>query len=159
MASQTKISRVVLRAKSPENVARWYVDHLGMSMHEDEQAVVLSYPGEDANVQICRADSPSITYEQKKSDYYWKIGITVPNVDLAYEKLRSEDVLVSVPHQFEDIGYMCHLTTPEGFTVELLEHTFEGNRSENAGDKKSPFSEARVGMVTLRSVPFASACL
>ena len=37
------------------------------------------------------------------------------------------DTEVSDPTQFYDIGYLCHLTDPDGFSIELLQHTFEKN--------------------------------
>ena len=34
---------------------------------------------------------------------------------------------VSVINQFMEVGYLCHLTDPNGFTIELLQHTFKKN--------------------------------
>lgn len=95
----------------------------------------------------CRATS-SQPYEHQGTDYYWKIGIVLPNVDFVYEKLLGA-VEVSQPHQFEDIGYMCHFQDPEGFKIELLQQTF-GKRGENEGDRAAPFQGANIGQITLR---------
>ena len=34
---------------------------------------------------------------------------------------------VSSPLQYKDTGYLCHLADPDGFSLELLQHTFEEN--------------------------------
>uniref|UniRef100_A0A0G4GML8 VOC domain-containing protein n=1 Tax=Chromera velia CCMP2878 TaxID=1169474 RepID=A0A0G4GML8_9ALVE len=56
---------------------------------------------------------------------YWKIGIIVTDLDCAVAKLRERGVRISDPSQFRDIGYLAHLTDPDGLTIELLQRTFE----------------------------------
>ena len=43
---------------------------------------------------------------------YWKIGITLPDVDVARDRLLARGIAVSTPQQFYDIGYLCHLADP-----------------------------------------------
>ncbi|MEM7377459.1 MAG: VOC family protein [Pseudomonadota bacterium] len=57
-------------------------------------------------------------------DGYWKVGVTVPDVDRACHALRMRGVAVSEPQQFRDIGYLCHLADADGHTLELLQHRF-----------------------------------
>ena len=154
-----QLSGVKLRVKSPQNLARFYVEKLGMAVREtegDEEAVVVGYNGDDACLHLCRAASTTEAYKQKTTDCYWKIGITLPNVDFAHKKFAQDadvtGLCVGQPSQFGDIGYMCHIEDPEGFTIEFLQHKFEGNRGDNEGDEDAPFSEARIGQITLRYV-------
>lgn len=156
-----QLANVILRVRSPETLARFYVEQLGMTMRQqgDDNAVLLGYTGsEGASIQLCRAESRQSVYEHKGTDYYWKIGITLPNVDTAYKKLCTA-LRISQPCQFQDIGYMCHLQDPEGFNIELLQHTFEGNRgAQSECDEVTPFSGARVGQITLRCFSHGIAC-
>ena len=67
-------------------------------------------------------------YKSERNDVYWKIGLSLQDVNLAREKIMNLDTSqVSPPAQFFDIGYLCHLADPEGFSIELLQHTFEKN--------------------------------
>eukprot|EP00211_Chloroparvula_japonica_P016943 CAMPEP_0119155782 /NCGR_PEP_ID=MMETSP1310-20130426/51923_1 /TAXON_ID=464262 /ORGANISM="Genus nov. species nov., Strain RCC2339" /LENGTH=284 /DNA_ID=CAMNT_0007148387 /DNA_START=188 /DNA_END=1042 /DNA_ORIENTATION=+ len=66
-----------------------------------------------------------LVYNPQRSDAYWKIGLTLPDVARAVDVLREQGNAVSEPEQFRDIGFLCHLKDPAGFTIELLQHTFE----------------------------------
>ena len=49
------------------------------------------------------------------------------------------------------VGYMCHLSDPEGFQIELLQHDFAQNRPAGLGDPEKPLGGgARIGQITLR---------
>ena len=82
----------------------------------------------------------------------------MPNVDLAAAELQAQGVDVGTPRQFQDIGYMCHFSDPAGYQIELLQHTFEGNRPDAAAATGVPFGGgAQVGQITLRTVDLAGA--
>jgi len=61
----------------------------------------------------------------KRLDTYWKIGLQLHDVDGAAEQMS-----ISKGSQFMDIGYLTHMTDPAGFTIELLQTTFEGNKAD-----------------------------
>ncbi|AUI85959.1 bleomycin resistance protein [Vibrio azureus] len=67
------------------------------------------------------------TYQPKAQDLFWKIGITVVNLDLACQWLQQQGYFVTQPAQFRDIGYLAHLSDPNGMTIELLQTTFSGS--------------------------------
>jgi len=141
---------VVLRVQSPDKLARFYQERLGMSTYAEGDALILGYEGEDALIELRQAADGEV-YRHTPTDRYWKIGITLPNVDLAQAKLAKSGVAVSKPKQFNDIGYMCHLADPEGFSIELLQHRFSGRRDAAAGDPGLPLGGgARLGQITLR---------
>ncbi len=145
-----KLARVVLRVRSPDALARFYTERLGMSARRENHAVILGYGAGDAEVELRQATSDR-RYAHAPTDRYWKIGITLPNVDIAHAQLRHAGVAVSNPVQFNDIGYMCHLSDPEGFSIELLQHAFIANRGEGDGDpEKALGGGARIGQITLR---------
>ncbi|MEM6986027.1 MAG: VOC family protein [Pseudomonadota bacterium] len=55
---------------------------------------------------------------------YWKIGIALADVDRARAALVARGVEVTSAQQFADIGYLCHLKDPDGYSIELIQHTF-----------------------------------
>ena len=81
-------------------------------------------------------DEAHLAFEQglvekpRPDEFYWKIGITVRNLDHAVQFLRSKDIIVPDPIQFQNIGYMTHIADPDGHSIELLQQGFEGNESD-----------------------------
>jgi len=103
----------------------------GGSLHEDatQSCDVAFQLVPDAESAPPQSDTPSI---------YWKIGLATDDVDafagqinrLAAEhtpQLAEAGVVgrVGKGSQFLDIGYLTHLRDPAGFTIELLQTTFE----------------------------------
>ena len=148
-----RMSAVILRVADPKGLAQFYRNVLGMQVLVEGDARRVGYPGQDADLLLIPGGGG---YVQDRGQRYWKIGITLPNVDLAAEYLKGLGVPVSAPRQFLDIGYMCHLNDPEGFGIELLQHDFEGNRPDGAGDPAAPFARACVGQITLRTGDIAA---
>ena len=75
----------------------------------------------------------------------------MPDVMLACKKLAEFDVEVSRPVQFRDIGFLCHLSDPDGFKIELLQHVFESNYKSFTPQMSFPLGQAcTLGQVTLR---------
>jgi len=145
-----QLARVIHHVQSPESLQRFYVERLGMSVIDSGEAVILGYGAEGASLELWRAYAGG-NYVHKPEDRYWKIGITLPNVDMAYAQLREAGVEVSVPRQFGEIGYMCHLQDPEGFPIELLQHRFESHPGESEGDRgRCLGGGAEIGQITLR---------
>lgn len=137
-----------LRVAEPEALAGFYRDVLGMTARPDGDGWRVGYDGVDADLRLLPGGGG---YTHDRGQRYWKIGITLPDVDLAVDHLRSQGVEVSDPRQFLDIGYMAHLADPEGFVIELLQHDFESNRPDGAGDPNTPFAQACIGQITLRT--------
>ena len=51
-----------------------------------------------------------------------------------------------------DVGYLCHLSDPSGFTIELLQHTFQQNFARSAPDDNFVLGQvAVIGQITTRS--------
>jgi len=148
--SMSMLAGLALNVTSPENLAEFYCEFLGMSAERSDQRVRLGYGGRGASIEL-RPSSSARPYIHDPLDEYWKIGITLPNVDMAFEQLSRAGINVTSPRQFLDIGYMCHLTDPEGFQIELLQHTFEGQQRTLPGDPELPLGGgAQIGQITLR---------
>ena len=146
-----RLAGVALNVASPGQLAAFYSRHLGMDVDRSGEFLRLGYGGPGAALEL-RPVLTSDPYVHDASDEYWKIGITLPDVDMAFEQLSRSGVAVTQPRQFLDIGYMCHLTDPEGFQIELLQHTFEGQPRTVPGNPDLPLGGgARIGQITLRT--------
>ena len=142
-----------LRVANPDRLATFYGDLLGMKARAQGASLRVGYAHEDADLLLMPGGGG---YTHDRGHRYWKIGITLPDLDLAVAYLRGQGVEVSDPQQFLDIGYLCHLTDPEGFVIELLQHDFQGNRPANAATPDAPFAQARIGQITLRTGDIAA---
>ncbi|MEM9125465.1 MAG: VOC family protein [Pseudomonadota bacterium] len=143
-----RLAALRLRVTDPDALAGFYRDMFAMTVVKQGPNRRLSYAGMDADILLMPGGGG---YVHDNGHRYWKIGITVPDVDLAAAFLERHGQTVSVPHQFLDIGYMCHLKDPQGFSIELLQHDFKGNRPEQAAEPEDPFKLAQIGQITLRT--------
>lgn len=69
-------------------------------------------------------------------DGYWKIGITLGDVDRARSALLDAGAAVSEPQQFLDVGYLCHLNDPDDYSIELLQHDFAEAKKSQQPDSR-----------------------
>ena len=146
-----RLASVRLRVADTDALETFYTAHLGMTARRVDDCTYLGYPGCDADLELYRVESAK-PYRHDRLDEYWKIGITLPNVDLAFEQLSAAKIAITRPGQFRDIGYLCHLTDPLGFQIELLQHTFAGQRRTADGNPSVPLGGgARIGQITLRT--------
>lgn len=58
---------------------------------------------------------------------YWKIAISVSELDIARNRLVANGVDVDSPRQVGDIAYLCHFNDPDGYCIELIQHDFLQN--------------------------------
>lgn len=132
-----------MRVRDPARQERFYRDVLGMTdirggLGFSEEQMALKFEA-----------GASTPYEPRPDAFYWKIGITLKNLAVAVEYLRGLGIEVSEPRQFRDIGYLCHLRDPEGFSIELLQQGFEGNHSD-PGEGHPIAGQAILAHLTLR---------
>lgn len=153
----TRLSGVALNVAAPEKLAEFYTHHLGMAVDRSGDFLRVGYGGSGASLEL-RSSSSSGPYSHDASDEYWKIGITLPDVDMAFDQLSRAGVAVTQPRQFLDIGYMCHFSDPDGFQIELLQHTFEGQVRTLPGNSDLLLGGgAQIGQITLRVVDLEGA--
>lgn len=156
MNQQLSLHGVALNVRSPESLATFYRSRLGMDVVRTASEYRVFYAGRGGYVAL-RQSSSERTYLHSRDDRYWKIGITAPNLHLARQKLMSQGVEVSEPRQFRDIGYLCHVVDPEGYQIELLQHTFEGQPLTDPGDADLPLGGgAAIAHITLRTADIAA---
>jgi catechol 2,3-dioxygenase-like lactoylglutathione lyase family enzyme len=103
----------------------FYCDILGMQEYNADNGISFGFG--DAGCHLHFHTAGHEPYQAKPDDFYWKIGLTVGDLDHAVHWLKQQNWPVSEPRQFRDIGYLCHTSDPNGFAIELLQQGFEGN--------------------------------
>lgn len=150
-----KIAIIRIRCQNPKDLLKFYCDVLGMEVLAED---VVGYGGAEAALQFLPGTEP---YQPQSHDLYWKVALAVPNIELAHQQLTEKGVSVGVPRQFRDVGYLTHFQDPDGFTIELIEHSFQGERREEATDPKRLGGGAHLNLLTLRTAnirPIQEAC-
>ncbi len=145
-----KLGTLTLRVTDADAQRTFYRDVLGMSDLGDDR---LGYSEQEVALRFVAAETP---YIPQPTDLYWKIAISVPNIDLAYTQLTAAGAECSAPNQFRDVGYLAKVTDPEGFTVELIDHHFKGDRPGGTVDETRLGGGPHLSLVTLRSADIAA---
>ena len=150
---------VLLDISNADSSLEFYVDRLGMKLDATDTsteagATIYSLSFKTgASLQLRqRTDSKfeDARYEPRDTDAYWKIGITVSDVDLARERLLGHGIEATEAAQFHDIGYLCHLDDPDGYCIELLQHTFQSNHKPQAPLDSEPLgTPPNLGQISL----------
>lgn len=141
-----------------QSALEWYQECLGMTVIKEFAGytwVGFADMPDSSVVEFTIAPEGSTKYEAQDTDLYWKIGLGLSDVNAARNRLQLKNVDVSEPCQFHEIGFLCHLKDPTGYCIELLQHHFQSNFSEeyasSQADPQRPLGQpAVIGQVTLR---------
>jgi catechol 2,3-dioxygenase-like lactoylglutathione lyase family enzyme len=165
-----RLQHHTLQVSNAQRSLEFYCHRLGMHIvghaegrgaAPDSYTLAFDEP-QGAHLQLLcdRTESP-IGYEHDEGDLYWKTGITLPDVNIARERLYFAGVEVSEPRQFRDVGYLCHLHDPDGYVIELLQHRFGASHQPCEPDPAQALGTApNIGQITIRtrnpalSIPF-----
>ncbi|QDG74738.1 VOC family protein [Labrenzia sp. PHM005] len=146
-----RLAALTLNVTNPDTLAEFYCRILGMRRFERDGCIAVGYGNEGA-VLVLKPVDDRAPYQHSNTDRYWKIGLTLPDIDCANARLKAHGISASEPHQFRDIGYLSHFADPEGHIIELVQHTFEGETKITTGDPALPLGGgAEIGLVTLRT--------
>ncbi len=140
-----KLDTLTLRVMHPEKQKAFYRDMLGMLELDDRR---LAYSPDEVALNFIQAEA---RYVPQPNDLYWKIAISVPDINLAHRQLAARGVTCSEPKQFRDVGLLAHAQDPEGFVIELIDHWFEGERPEMWIDESRLGGGPTLNLVTLRT--------
>lgn len=151
MAQRSFLAGITLNVTDPSGLATFYCDTLGMTRMDRDGEIAVGYGGQGA-VLVLRQAFEGPTYQHQADHRYWKIAITLPNLDLAHAQLIGNGIASSDPHQFQKIAYMNKLEDPEGHIIELIQHTFINKPRTSDGDVSLALGGgAQIGLVTLRT--------
>ncbi len=142
-----RFSRLFLNVRSLDGLSEFYCGLLGMRNFGTPEEPLFGY-GEDQCLLAFRVSGDAL-YEPGPNDFYWKIGLTLRNLDLAFGFLEAQGYPAQDLKQFRDIGYMAKLRDPQGFIVELLQQGFKGN-DQPVGDGHVIGRQATFAHITLR---------
>lgn len=114
-----------LRVRDFEGLAGFYGGQLGMTrVSAGPTGEIYGYGGIQSYLHF--VPTATAPFAPGADDFYWKVGITLQNLDAAVAFLRTQGLSLPDPYQFRDIGYMTKLTDPNGLIIELLQQGFEG---------------------------------
>lgn len=147
MIPAMKILRHRLTVTDTSRLTEFYCRVLGMRSFAPQGTALLGYDPMQCLLEL--ADGAATACRSGQRDVYWKIGITVRDLDVAVAHVRQAGWPVSDPVQFRDIGYLCHLRDPDGFSVELIQQGFEGH-AKPVGDGHPVGVQATLAHLTLR---------
>ena len=144
-----EIRTLELRVCDPNKQRQFYQEVLGMRDLRDGR---LGYSEDEAGIRFISAETH---YSPKPEDVYWKIALAVPNIELACTQLMNRGIDVGSPKQFQDVGYLAHFQDPEGFSIELIDHHFKGDRPDALVSELLLGGGAHLNLITLRTAEIA----
>lgn len=155
MYRHNRITHQVFRVNGLDNLQEFYGEMLGMTRIEIAPGEIgFSFHPECAQLLFRKSDVTTV--ESRSNDFFWKIGITLHNLDAAVSHLRSCGLTVPDAIQFRDIGYLTHIVDPNGFKIELLQQGFQGK--EKTVPSGHPFAaQATLAHITLRVTDMVAA--
>lgn len=149
-----RLARNCLRVTKPSELGSFYSSVMGMRRFGSSNGLTVGYDPAQCLLEFRPGDVAP--YTPSSRDHYWKIGITVRDLDRAVAYLHQEGWPVTEPTQFRDIGYLCHLRDPQGFAIELLQQGFDGNA--RAAEPGHPIgAQATLAHLTLRVADLTAA--
>ncbi len=116
MEKVTGIGGFFFRAKDPKALAKWYADHLGVTMTPD------SYGG-----TAWRQEAGTTVFAPFKQDtayfgdmrYQWMINFRLRNLDKMAEQLRAAGTKVEIDPETYPNGRFAQTADPEGNPIQL----------------------------------------
>ena len=148
-----KIADIEFTTPALDETRAFYVGALGMTEMQVEGGFRFAFPGADTGLVFRSGER--VSARPGAQGVYWKIGLTVRDLDHAVAGLGRLGVDVSAPRQFRDIGYLCHLADPSGLSIELLQQGFEG-RAEPAGAGHPVGGQGTLAHLTFRTRDIAA---
>lgn len=157
-AGNTQLAQLSLRITDPDVSLPFYIEKLGMTLlakgaDGDETRYFLGFVHPDHEVTKHDSDpsawqirsylelihdghgpAPDVRKQPDIDEGYWKIALSVSELDIARARLVKNGVDVDAPRQVGDIAYLCHFSDPDGYCIELIQHDFLQNHQSAPED-------------------------
>ena len=169
MAQNCRIACNILRVK-PNDVPlmkSFYEETIGMAYNKAIYSNIIRhcfmFNHQEPKTGICFEECEEFAANVENSGY-WKIGITLEDVDQAVKFVNNETQRdFKLGSQFEKIGFVGHIADPLGYSIEFLQHTFEKNFSKTTCVERclldqSKSSPPNFGQITIRCKDAKSSC-
>jgi len=106
------------RAKDPKALAKWYSEHLGVTLTPGNQH---DAPWrQDAGTTVFEPFKADTTYFGRPSQQ-WMINFRVNSLDLMLVQLRAAGIAVELEGEPDPVGRFARLEDPEGNPIQLWE--------------------------------------
>ncbi len=112
------IGGLFFRAKDPEALARWYLQHLGISPTPKSEAEAVWQQEAGPTVFSPFAESTKYFGDPTKN---WMVNFRVRDLNKMVAQLRASGIEVKDPESYPNIGSFARLHDPEGNPIELWE--------------------------------------
>lgn len=116
MEKVTGFGGLFFRAKDPGTLAKWYADHLGVSVVPSDYD---TQPWQQAAGPTVFAPFPEDTDYFGKSEQTWMINFRVSDLDAMVVQLQEAQIDVKIDPEAYPNGRFARLHDPEGNPVEL----------------------------------------
>ncbi len=74
-----------------------------------------------------KVPSFDVVQQPSLSQGYWKFAVSVQDLDYTVAQLQGKGVAVSGGFEVPNVAYLAHLTDPNGYCIELIQHDFKAN--------------------------------
>ncbi|WP_072681202.1 VOC family protein [Arcobacter sp. LA11] len=127
-----------------KNSLDFYINKLGMKLVnqflEDEKEFYQLKFNLDTNEAILELirdkNNTQIVYpkDDNRLTGYWKMAISIKDVDIARQKLIEKGIEVTEAFQVPNVANLCHFFDPDGYGLEFIQHEFEQNHKKQKED-------------------------
>ncbi len=155
-SNRAQLAQHSLRISDPDSSIPFYLDKLGMALmarrvHGSATHYFLGFAESGSEAPALEADiaqwqskcflelihdrtrlPADVRKQPDTSEGYWKIAISVTDVDVARNRLIASGVDVDKPRQIPDMAYLCHFNDPDSYCIELIQHDFLHNHVAEA---------------------------
>jgi predicted enzyme related to lactoylglutathione lyase len=123
MQRVTGIGGVFFRSKSPDELARWYADHLGLPLQDSSFAV---FPWREVSDPEKQGSTVWALFERDTSYFgetgqQFMINYRVENLDELVAALQAEGVDILPDRMDDENGRFAWIVDPDGNRIELWE--------------------------------------
>ena len=116
MEKVTGIGGFFFRSKDPDELARWYQDHLGIDPIPTVEGQA-SWRQEAGETAFTAMDGSVDQFG--KPDAHWAINFRVRDLDAMVEQLRDAGIVVAVDPETYSMGRFASLEDPDGNPIQL----------------------------------------
>lgn len=170
MSKLPQITHHTLRIQDPESMLAFYREKMGMQLVAQRTSkqythYFLGYPSLEASFIQGISEPPAPlcllelvhhvdgwdSHSPAQKEGYWKIAVSVPDLDCARAALLQQGVQVSPAFEVPDVAYLCHLNDPEGYCIELIQHDWRHNATPYPPEQQYALRcPATFSLITLR---------
>ncbi len=132
-----KIAAHRLLIKNPEATLDFYQNLLSMTLIDIHKVsgqthYYLSLGSQQAALELIHRPEVRLTVSPQPSatEGYWKFTVAVDDLDTTRSKLVEKGVRIGECFEVKGLAYLCHLTDPNGYCIELIQKTLQITGSE-----------------------------